>query len=253
MKRRTKILIIVGVLAIVLGYFGYKAVNLILYNFSLEDIVDLEIEETINLNYNKELKSNEEYLEFKNIKIRNDFKDFKYREDISTNSDLKYVLYDEFEELKASFWVGIVDSYVTNLKNAETVFDNEKAAYLSDKDLKNLRKFLEENNINDDIDLFKYLIEHKDDKLNIFTSVKKMRERYVFYYLNYIMLAGDLDITLIDGTFSGYILELNNGTKQTCILDDDKCYTFTFIGEDYFTDNYISELLSTIVIDDNKK
>ena len=65
----------------------------------------------------------------------------------------------------------------------------------------------------------------------------------------HIMLPRNSGITLIDGTYAGYIFELSGDGKQACILYNDKCYVFTFIGEDYFRDEYIYELLDTIVIE----
>ena len=79
MSKKSKILIGIGILVIIGGYFLYKLGNLIYYHrfdYDYNVVSDLEIEDTIKLNYHNELEVGEEYLSFENIKIRNDFKDF---------------------------------------------------------------------------------------------------------------------------------------------------------------------------------
>ena len=211
----------------------------------LLSINDLEIEDTISLNYYKELIDGEEYLSFENIKIRNDFKDFEYREDISGDNDFKYVIYDDNGEVKASFLVGIVDSYVSMLKSDIEIYANNRRGI----NTKGIEEFLDSNGISNDIHLLKYLEEHQDDKNNIFTSVREMKVRYILNNLIEMMFPAMEDITLINGTYAGYMFDLEVGGKQVCILDNDKCVVFTFIGEYYFSDEYIYELLDTIVIE----
>ena len=55
-------------------------------------------------------------------------------------------------------------------------------------------------------------------------------------------------ITEIKGDYKGYILNLGNA-KEVSIIDGKKKYIFTFFNKDYFTDQYIKELLETIIID----
>ena len=248
MKKKRNVLIGIGVLVVLIGYFCYKGFNLIYYHrfdYDYNVVSDLEIEDTINLNYYKPLESGEEYLSFENIKIRNDFKDFVYKDEISTDKDVKYAIYDDNGEVKASFWVGVVDSYVSMLKSEIEVYAYNRKGIST----KGIDKFLDSKGISNDIHLLMYLEEHQEDKNNIFTSVKEIKGRYVLNNLIEMMFPTMDDITLINGTYAGYIFELSGDGKQACILDNDKCYVFTFIGEDYFSDEYIYELLDTIVIE----
>lgn len=248
MNRKSKFLIGIGILVVLGGYFLYKIGSLVYYHrfdYQYNIIPDLEIEDTVRLNYHKELEDGEEYLEFENIKIRNDFKDFEYREDISNDKDVKYVIYDDEGNVKVSFWIGIVDSYVSMLKSDIEVYANNRRGI----NVEGIKEYLDSKGISNDIHLLKYLEEHSDDKNNIFTSVKEMKGRYVLNNLIEMMFPVMDEITLINGTYAGYMFDLKVGGKQVCILDDDKCFVFTFIGDDYFSDDYIYELLDTIVIE----
>jgi len=249
--KKNKVLIVVGILVILIGYFGYKMFNLVYYHsfdYEYDNIDDLEIERNIKLNYHKELEKGEEYLEFKNIKIRNDFKDFEYKEEISNEDVLKYVLYDKDNGVEASFWLGVTDTYVEMLKSDIDIYAYNRKGI----EINSIKDFLKDKGISNDIHLFKYLVEHKNDKINIFTSVKEMKGRYALNSLMDIMLPEIEEITLINGTYAGYILEADNDVREVHILYYDKSYVFTFIGDDYFSDEYIYELLDTLVIESVK-
>lgn len=251
MKKKTKILLIVGVILVVCSYFGYKAFNLLVrYNIdNKSDVIDsLKINDSKFIQFQQNLKDNQEYLEFKNIKVRNDFKDFRFLDDVSTDDDLKFRLDDENDNRKAAIMIGVAPTYVEYLKSDIDVFSDDGANITND-DLDNIKEFLKENGINNDVNLFKYIIEHKDDKNSIFASTKELRNNYIIYYLMHIMLPHNSGVTLIDGTYSGYIFELDNGVKEVNILYYDKRYIFTFIGDDYFNDEYIYDFLGTLIIE----
>ena len=251
MSKKSKALISIGILVVIGGYFLYKIGSLVYYHrfdYDYNVVSDLEIEDTIRLNYHRELEDGEEYLSFENIKIRNDFKDFSYLDEISDDKALKYAIYDDSGEVKASFWIGIVESYVFMLKSEIEVYAYNRRGI----NTKGIDEFLDSKGISNDVHLLKYLSEHQDDRNNIFTSVKEMKGRYVLNNLVELMLPAIEDITLINGTYAGYMLELKAGVREVCILYYDKCYVFTFIGEEYFNDDYIYELLDTLVIESVK-
>ena len=252
MKKKTKILLIVGVILVVCSYFGYKAFNLLVrYNIdNKSDVIDsLKINDSKFVQFQQNLKDNQEYLEFKDIKIRNDFKKFTYLEDVSTKDDLKYVLYDDNKNRKAAFMIGVGPTYIEILIKDKTIFANDN--HIKEKDINNIELFLKEKNITNDIELFQYIIKHKNSKFNLFTSTKTLKENYILYYLMNIILPNSKSITLIEGAYSGYIFNLDNGIKEANILYDDKRYVFTFIEDKYFKDEYIYELLNTILFENN--
>lgn len=258
MKRKKKVFIIIGLLLVICVYFGYKGFNLFYYNINnlttenYDSIVNsLTIKDTITIN-TKKLES-DDYLTFRNIKVKNEFSNFKLLENQFSDNNIKYALYDENNNLKASFWMGITDSYVNLFKTDAILFGTE------DKRINNtnLTNFLDKNNIKNDIDLFKYLEKNKNVKNNIFTSVKEMKENYLLQFMVSVAIPRIENITLIDGDYQGYIFNMKSendnisSIREARILFNDKVYTFLFLNKnnEYFNNDYIQDILNTIVID----
>ncbi len=247
MKRKNIILIIIGIFLIAGCYFGYKAFNL--YYYKIDDAMitnNLTITDTLTIN-TEQLEQNQ-YLTFNNIKIRNDFQEFEILEDVSSEDTIKYSLYNEDNEVTSSFWITSENDYTYTeiLKTDTTLFTTNNRKITT----ANLTDYLEKNKITNDIELLEYLANHKSTTNTIFTSVKKMKENYMLYFLSNIIIPETDGITLIDGDYTGYILNLTtSNAKEVSIIKEDKRYIFTFIHLDYFTDNYIKELLSTINIE----
>ncbi len=77
-----------------------------------------------------------------------------------------------------------------------------------------------------------------------------MKENYAIYFMTSVVMPSIDSITLIDGDYGGYIFNMSNfNVKEVSIIKNDKRYTFVFINTEYFKDEYIKELLNTIVID----
>ncbi len=247
--KRFKI-VLISLLILIIGYFGFKIFFLYYYNVdnmnveNYKDIINgLKIKDKITIK--SETLNENEYLTFKNMKVKNDFKDFKLLENNENQDFIKYALYDENDKVKASFWMGITESYVDMFRKDVTIFG------MNDKIIKNtdISDFLDENNINSDIELFSYLQENKNNKNNIFTSIKHMKENYILNFLVAVALPEISSVTLIDGDYDGYIFNLKGDFKEVSIIKNNKRYIFTFLKLDYFTDEYIKEILNTIVID----
>lgn len=230
------ITVIIVILAIILGYLGYKVFNLYYYDYP--SLSSIKIDKTIKIKTTP-LKENE-YLSFLDaMKIKNDFQNFK-KSDVSNNIDETYIL-TENNLTKAVFKWGVSNSYVDMLKSDNSILTDDNRI-----NNKNVIKLLEKNNITNDIELFKFLQNQKKEKNNLFTTVKTMQDRYIIYYLTDVMLPDLKSISLIDGDYQGYILNSTN-IKQVSILKNGRLYYFTFM-QDYFTDSYIESLLNTIVI-----
>lgn len=250
-KKKKTALVIVLLILLISGYFGYKAVNLYLYNISsltIENYNDfinsLRIKNTMKID--QVIIPDEDYLSFNDIKVKNYFKDFKKLEyPESTDEFIKYALYDENDELMASFWIGSSNTYVQMLKSEMTFYGTDDKRFLKIDRV----KFLKSNNIENDIDLIKFLEKNKKANSNIFTSVKKMKGNYALQFFASIAFPIGEGITLIDGDYQGYIFNMKSNIRECNILYNDKRYVFTFIKTDYFTDDYINEILNTVVID----
>lgn len=251
MKKKI-ILIISFIIVLLVAYFGYKGFNLYYYDINgittqdFETFVDqFSISDTITLKH-KNIQDND-YFQYQNMKIRNDFKEFKELEP-STNvgdSSPKLVLKDENNNTSKAFWMGFTDTYVNLLKTDKTLFGTEDKRITNS----NLTNILEKNNINNDIELFKYLSSQKNVKNNIFTSVKEMKENYAIQFMISVIMPTMDSITLINGDYEGYIFNLKNNMKEVSILKNNKRYTFIFMSKTTITNEYLTDILSTIVIE----
>ncbi len=155
---KKKILIPILIVILILLYFGYKEFNLLYYDIDNITIFDYEtfvnnfkIKDTLTIEH-KEIDSND-YLQYKNIKIKNDFKNFEKIDstlDSSNISSEKFILKND---TTAAFWMSITDTYVYLLKSDKTLFGTEDKRITNT----NLTDVLNKYNIDSDIDLFNFL------------------------------------------------------------------------------------------------
>jgi len=118
MKKKGVIIYIIIFLLVIVSYFGYKGFILYKYNKDNETyskVVDgLTVKNTITLR-NMELEDNE-YLEFNDIKIKNEFTNFEKQEKLQ-DSFTKYVLYNSDKSIKALFLMEIEQTYIEKFKS----------------------------------------------------------------------------------------------------------------------------------------
>lgn len=228
-----------------IGFFiGYKFYYLYKYNVSSRTIKNYDayikfLSETENITIDSKTEEFNDYLKFNNIKIRNDWGNSLELMEDNTYSH-KYVAYDENRNLLYSIWIGgpeenIVDTLIKDSKNADN------GTY---------KKYYEENDIYDVISLFKYLTKNKDKKINIFTSTREIEWFYTMNVVPAAIFENATDLKFIDGSHRGimYTRETNN-QKSVLIIKDGKTYIIEFFGLDYFKDEYIKELLETLIIE----
>lgn len=246
---------------LVVLYFGIKSFFLLYYyninvitTDSYNDFISgLKISDTMTID--KVSIDSKDYLSFKNIKVKNEFSDFKVLEDQVSSDSIKYVLNDSENNIKASFWMGVTDSYVDLIKSDYTLFGTGNNR-ISNTDLASV---LDKNNINNDIELFKFLEKSKNIKNSIFTPLKKMKENYELQFITVVVMPSIDSITLIDGDYEGYIFNLQfgsesfKGMREVRIMYQGSVYVFTFLNTEYFNNTYINEILNTVVIDSKGK
>lgn len=246
MKKKT-LLIPLIIVIIILGYIGLKLYYLNYYstkNIDLEYLEGLNINDKITLSKEK----TEDYLTFDNIKIKNEFKDFKPLEQQSTKDSKKYGLYNESNELIAAFSLGTTTSYIEMIKSdIAYMFDGDNNyKNISNTTLKNIIK---NNNITNDIELFKYLKDINNKTNNLFTPIISLKERYAINLVSSVIIPKLNDITQIEGIYEGYIMNLNdNKIHEVRITNNDKTYALVFFNlkEEYFTKEDINRLLNTV-------
>lgn len=238
------IIIMIIVLYAILKYVAYNIYN----PYSLTDkegyqkfMDSFVINDTLTINHKV---TNSNYIEFKNIKFRNDFTDYETIKD-DDDSTLKYALYDENGKIKSYFWVVKRNTYTWQLQDEIDILDLYNNF---DKNSHILKSVIRKNNITTDVELVKYLQEHKDDKTTMFSLISTMKKNYYAHALMIQMFPMLDHISLINGDYNGYVLYTNNGMKEVNIEKGNDKYSFVFSNDDKFTDEYISDLLGTLII-----
>jgi len=239
MKKKYVILIILGLVLAISGFFIYKGLYLYKYvlsekrsNYLMMYQNGLKFDETIKVKTQKLEES--EYVSVVNFKIRNDFKDFENKSS-----------YDD--ENKWAFFKDNTKGTKTIFSMSKGVFDfseviNSKEKWVQDK--------LKEKNINNEQDLILYMVNNKNNKPNIFSSKEEIEFYYYVYNLALISYPDFESIKIIDGDLKGFILETKDSIiREVHIIDGEDIYTLAFWNKEYFTYDYIEELLNTIVIE----
>lgn len=246
--KKNKKLIFFGVVLLVGIYFGCKAFYLYYYDIkrtTTEDFSEvtkgLKVSDTITIQTKR--LSHDQYVIFDDMKIKNPSSDFQIAKNYSKDGFKTYALSSEGEHFKTAFMIGKIDTLVYQLQNDSTLYEvfNGK---ISNADAV---KFLKKNHITKDIELFQFLSQVKEEKNHIFTSVAKMKERYLLHGIAFTTIPKVNSISLIDGDYTGYIWNANK-LREVVILKNNKRYIYTFYNLDYFTDEMIKELLNTIEI-----
>lgn len=131
-----------------------------------------------------------------------------------------------------------------NLYNGEVIVFKSVDPIYQDTDR---NKFFKEKNIENDIDLFKYLLDTKDKKFNIFSSTNEMKNNYAIHYLVSNIYSNVESISFIEGSYDGYILNYNDH-KEINIIKDNERYSLTINNKKYFEEEQLKKLLNTIEI-----
>ena len=251
--KRKKIIGLIILLVILLGYIGLKIFFLNFYN--TKDIISKQNLQKVKFSEPLVIKTKtniEDYLMHNNVKIRNDFKNFEYKKETKGPTIYYYTLKDyseknENEKINPTFMMSTGFTYLEYLKEDEVNYFNVKSREVSSKER---LAFLKKNKIDSDLDLFRLIEKYKNKQLKntIFTSFKQIKGNYSVLLMACVFMPDVESITEIKGDYKGYILNLGNA-KEVSIIDGKKKYIFTFFNKDYFTDQYIKELLETIIID----
>lgn len=232
-KNNYKIVFILVIILITI-YLIYKSFMLCIYsNVPIDNYGEyinyLKITDTLKIT-NTEAS---EYIAFSNLKIRNDFKNFNYISEDNTDIYEKTI-----DDKKASILLSKTTKVIDRFKNT------------NDTDINNvvsINELLEKENINNDLDLFQYLYDKKDEKINIFTKTSQMKEYYTLRNLAIGYLPNAQEIVKVNGTYEGYIFKLKSSIS-VYIEKDNQLYSLTFNNREYFTDEYVMELLNTLII-----
>ena len=238
LKTKNIIKLVAGILVI---YLIIKIACLLIFQVRSDEYKQLlknyEFTKTITI----QKQNSDNLLRFNNLAIRNDFTSFQLLEDTNVYSD-QYVLYDENNEIKAALILALQETTTTLAKNYKYFYEVDDWRTNSDV----VKNYLDKKNIFNDLQLIDYLKEiNFEKKTNIFTSISEIRRSFYLNYMMYMLLPKVNTLYKIEGDYKGYVYVLDN-LLQVNILSDDRAYTYSFIGREFFTDEYINELLNTI-------
>ena len=237
---KKKIIIITSVILLIL--IGYKVYALNKYK---SEYVELDT----SLIFNETITINEEYdsndiVAFGEMTYNNFFSDYVEHEE----SGFK-VKYDENNEV-SSFYSMFKEEQYINVLNV-----NSFLLYADDEDVNedistenNMKKFLDKNNIKDDIDFLKYVKENYYIKNNIFTSTSNMRNHYIINSFVSVAFPEYKNIVLIDGNVKGYIINAksNVNIKEIHLLHNTNQYIITLSGDEIANDEFVNNFLKSV-------
>lgn len=240
MKNKIRLIITIIVLLLV-GLISYKIAILYKYRSEKVSIDNKSIfNETLNITYNQ----CNDTITFEEMSYCNYFSDHVSKENVYFK-----VKYDENGKV-ISFYNIVKDKQYINvlsINSFELSTDEEKELdYSTGKDMK---KFLDKNNIKDDIDLLKYIKDNYYLNSNLFTSSVSIKNNYIINEFALAALPEFESITLINGDkVKGYIVNTKSTTniKEIHLLYNDNQYIILLSGDEITNINFIKSLLESI-------
>ena len=245
-KKYKKILMYIVIIICVMAYVFYKEIKLNKFYFEEEKIDKSNIfSETLTINKENEYKGKR--LTIDNLSIANYFEDYEK----TKNESVFKVKYNKSGEVQSFYSIMSLPQYVNCLskESLDINFDYTYGELVKTND--STRKYLDNHNIKDDVDLLNYLKDKYYFRNTIFTFNSRI---YINSLLNYFVTAKLINykkIVLLNGIVNGYIYEYNTGSDQAIkeihLLNNDKQYIILLGGKDITTNDYITNLLSTVI------
>ena len=253
-KKIIKITIIV-IISLIVIFFGYKGI--MFYRYTIEKPADVEdivkgLKNQKELKFNKQELSENEYITVKNIKMKNILDGYEEVENVSTKTSYKK------ESNGNSFVINYLGGYlnisiIDGLTDyIDEVWGSTNYGFLKGniKDI-DMKDFLKRNNINNDIDFYKFVANNYYIESNLFTDTKTLKENYAFNLYTSSLVPEIDGWTILDGDIKGYITENSNkdGTAyQICIIDNDKRYIIVTDDPRFKDESFMIDVISTIEI-----
>lgn len=220
--------IILTLIFIVFQFYNYNN-----YNINSKKINNLDTNDSINITTPIPCQK---YATYNRLKIRDDFADFQ----ISTEENtIKYV-----NKNNRSITLVIGMDSINLEKYKKYIIDEGKI------DNKYLENFLVSNNLSNDIDFYKYISLNNNLNITPFSKIDDMKKYYLInsYIDNFYPFKNNPTINFISGSYNGYMIKTDTSVSVNIEVEKTNYY-LNFDNRTYFTNNYILELLNTIVIE----
>ena len=246
---------IIILILLVLSLFGYKLFNYYRYTIDKPDNVENIVDGLKNqkvLKIEKQELSENEYIIEKNIKMKNILDGYDKVENVPTKTSYKK------DSNGNSYVINYLGGYLnTSIIDALTypndeILGNTNYGFLKGniKDI-DMKDFLKRNNINNDMDYYKFVADHYFIESNLFTDTKTLKENYVFNLFTSLIVPEIDGWAIINGDINGYITENSNKegtTYKICIIDNDKLYIIVTNDPRFNDEEFMIDVISTIEI-----
>ena len=249
-------ILVIALLSIII-FFGYK-INL-LNKYTLKKPENVK-EVVKGLKNSKEIKiykrtlNEEEYLTLDNFKIKNDFLDYEF-----VNQNINNIKnYYQLKKLEngSNFYIIFGPHNGENNIQMIDIFSEDVAIFSEEEthvkfNSADRKYFLLKNDINNDIDFYKYVADNYYKENNIFMDKRTMMENYAFNVFASTSIPTVNEFIVINGDYQGYIFKIikdNDQITQVTIIRDGKTYGFMTNDPRFKEENYLIDLLGTIEI-----
>ncbi len=228
MNKNKRLLILIGLLLIV-AYIGFKSFCYLKYKESDNlEITNIKFNGSVNINH--VLLNDDDYIVHNNIKFKNIFDGYE-RINEETNA---FKMVKKENDNSSGIFIGKDEQFLDIL--------------LNNKEYKGVfNKIAKRENIQNDLDLLKYMEKHNDDKVSFFMTTKKQKEIYTVNLFKEVMLPSISYVKQIDGYFTGYIFRNNKSICEVNVLKDNMRYYFTFIGD--YDEEFINSFMNSVIIE----
>ena len=221
MKKKILVVFII-LLVLLLVALGYKL--FLLNKYKIEELSinpNTIFSETLVISNQVDV-TDEEIFKFEKLSFKNYFTEYEKHK---TNPSIK-VKYDNEGKISSSYTISKETQYIN-------MYDS-----LKDIDIEN------------DIDLLKYVKDNYLVRNNLFTSKNKMEKNYVMHSFVDNCLPEFKNIVLIEGRLTGYIINMyGSDIKEVRLLHNNEQYIISLNGEEITNNEFITNLLETVKFD----
>ncbi len=249
--KKDKIISMFLIMTFILTYLCFKIVLITNYKVDIKKIGDNLHKSGEKITITKNNIINKEEIEV--------YKDFTYKK-IEGNLYLDETLSNvEGPEIYSSYYINKNDNGFSAMfklgVSSYSLYDifSSDDIFVYGLKLKNLnrKKLLDKNKIFNDYDIIQYILDHNNDKVNIFSSANKIKMNYFMKTFGGTVIPTS-KIHLLEGEYKGFIYVINDGNYyEVNLLHNNKNYIFSFANkdEDYFDLGFVVEFISNINFD----
>jgi len=203
----------------------------------------------------KRTLSEDEYLVLDNFKLKNEFDGYEFIQQ-NINSFKNYYQLEKVENGNKFYIIFGPHDGENNIQMIDifsedvSIFGDEKETHVKFNSA-DRKYFLLKNDINNDIDFYKYVADNYYKENNIFMDKRTMMENYAFNIFASTAVPTVNEFIVINGDYQGYIFKIikdNKQVTQVTIIRDGKTYGFMTNDPKFKEEKYLTDLLGTIDI-----